>query len=121
MEHWLVSIGERYRAILDDPAAGIGQDDFVRVLIDILDDLETRYRGAFCFEELFYRLLTNALQREAQALVLLLGRISEEYRTEEAVAENPAEMEAAHTTAIRRLYAVLGNPNLRKKVLRLRW
>ncbi len=104
MEAWLSALRCELENIQTEKEVLLLSDCFSETLITVLSDANQYYTNVMAFEEMFYEFLGRGKERPVQAAVILLSRMTEQYRDDPKVG----------TGLIRYYLAVLANKELRQ-------
>ena len=127
MVKWMEALCEELDEIENGSGELIEASSFPQKLIEVLEEADTTFFHVHFFHDSFYEFLSRSSERRIQATVMLLERMIERNRGSFSVItkdlnwwgygdcgdHHPARLE------IKRYLAVLGNPHLRQKWLRI--
>ena len=125
-EKWLNKRVEEYKEALKGTPDECDTQQFVKKLIDLLFDVESRYKRVFAFQDMFYEFIANGSKKEYRAAVEVLrklyddnaeaGKIIEKVRGSWDLASKNVTCNRGRMN-MRRYLALLANVELRKKYL----
>lgn len=116
MRDWLEALSGEYQELMGQRERLIPVGSLAYTFIEALTDADDIFRRIYPFRDMFYEFLDNLYQREYQASVVLLRRMTEQYLE---IGKHSTDVAAARSNGrmwIRRYLAVLANRELRKKI-----
>ena len=117
---------EEYKEALKGTPDECDTQQFVKELIDLLFDVESRYKRVFAFQDMFYEFIANGSKKEYRAAVEVLRKLYDDNAEAGKIIENVRwswDLSSKNVTCnrgrmnMRRYLALLANVELRKKYL----
>jgi len=125
MLEWLRSLGRKLDEIESEDGDPLKDKDFFRTFLEVLSDVDHDFDGVHFFREAFYDFLARCNERRVRAAVEFIRRMSkrncESFRRWKESSQYGSFLEECPPAKreIKRFFAVLGNPALREKWLKL--
>lgn len=124
MNAWLEKLGKELDEIEageEDPLRGV---DFTKALIEAIYEADQAFKRLHFFRDAFYEFIEKRNERRVRAAVELIRRMTKRNREELEQwieSEHTTYFDAYHPARqeVKRYFAVLGNPHLREKWLKL--
>ncbi len=123
-EKWLNKRVEEYKEALKDVPDECDTQQFVKELIDLLFDVESRYKRVFAFQDMFYEFIANGSKKEYRAAVEVLRKLYDDNAEAGKIIEKVKgswDLASKNVTCnrgrmnVRRYLALLANVELRRK------
>ncbi len=126
-EKWLQKRAEEFKEALANTPDECDTQEFVKSIIELLYDVENRYKRVFAFQNMFYEFIANGTKKEYRAAIAVLRKLydDKDNKDDAKYLENIRSWDLAskNVTCIRgrmnmkRYMALLANAGLRKKYL----
>lgn len=124
-DKWLNERAEEYQEALTNLPDEFDTQVFVKEVIDLLYDVEDRYKRVYAFQDMFYEFIANGTRKEYHAAIEVLRKLYEDNKDDAKYLENIRSWSLANKNVIcisgrmnmKRYLALLANVELRKKYL----
>lgn len=126
-DKWLQKRGEEFREALANIPDECDTQEFVRSIIELLYDVESRYKRVFAFQNMFYEFIANGSKKEYRAAIEVLRKLydDKDNKDDAKYLEKIRDWSIANKNIvcirgrmnIKRYLALLANEGLRKKYL----
>ena len=121
-ENWLKNLKIDFEEILKNDN-DIKSEDFLKNMIEILDDVNKTFKRVFAYKDMFYEFLINNFDNKYKATLKLIKKVAQDNKEEGSITlTSPWDLTDRNITfnekrvQMKRLLALLANKELRKKV-----
>lgn len=125
MDEWLTELARQHKHIMDEVILEEkDKEKFLNGLLSLLEEIEHLYKRVFCFQNMFYEFLQNAIDKRYIAAIKLLERLALENREKGKVIEkikswwDITSRNVTHNEGrlvMKRYLSVMANRELRKR------
>lgn len=124
-EKWLSGIKEQFLSILKDTSDEYNTQNYVKHVIETLNNINERYKRVFAFHDMFYEFISSGNKKEYRAAISLLCKLYEDNAKDGEVIKlvNNWELSSKNVKCnsgrmcIKRYLSLLANKKLRLKYL----
>ena len=123
--YWLDHIKAKYDETLGTVTEECDTQEFVKGLIELLSDVEERYKRVFAFQEMFYEFIANGAKKEYRAAVEVLRKLYDDYAKSGKIIEKVGNWSVGNKNVkcnrgrmkIKAYLSLLANKKLREQYL----
>ena len=124
-EKWLQDVTEDYKEALAQTPEECDTQKYVKMVIELLYEVENRYKRVFAFQDMFYEFIANGTRKEYRAAIDVLRKLYEDNKEDAEFLKDIHNWEFTSKNVIcisgrmnmKRYLALLANVKLREKYL----
>ena len=124
-EKWLQDVAEDYKEALAQTPEECDTQKYVKMVIELLYEVENRYKRVFAFQDMFYEFIANGTRKEYRAAIDVLRKLYEDNKEDAEFLKDIHNWEFTSKNVIcisgrmnmKRYLALLANVKLREKYL----